>query len=111
MGAGIGALAAVRNRYQHDLRRDYERMLAFEPSVLETPCGLVEYAEAGDGSPLLVVHGVFGAYDFGVGTGRAIYRTAIGSFRRRGSVISARRFRPIPHRPLRLMRSRYSSII
>ena len=46
-------------------------MLAFEPSVLETPFGLVEYAEAGDGPPLLVVHGVFGAYDFGVGTGRA----------------------------------------
>ena len=61
----------MRNRYRRDLRRDYERLHAFEPSVLETPFGRVEYAEAGDGLPVLVVHGVFGGYDFGVGTGRA----------------------------------------
>lgn len=30
----------------------------------------MEYALAGDGPPVLVVHGVFGGYDSGVGTGR-----------------------------------------
>ena len=31
MAAGIGVLAAVRNRYRRDLRRDYERLHAFDP--------------------------------------------------------------------------------
>jgi pimeloyl-ACP methyl ester carboxylesterase len=67
-GAGLGALAAARNRY--DLQGAYERLHAFEPSHLETPFGRVEYAQAGEGPPVLVVHGVFGGCDFGVGTGR-----------------------------------------
>lgn len=65
-----GALAAARSRYRRDLQRDYERLPRFEPSITETPCGRVEYAQAGEGPPVLVVHGVFGGYDFGVGTGR-----------------------------------------
>ena len=69
-GAGLGALAAARNRYRRDLQGDYERLHAFEPSNLDTPFGRVEYAQAGEGPPVLVVHGVFGGYDFGVGTGR-----------------------------------------
>ena len=39
-------------------------------SVIETPFGRVEYAQAGDGPPVLVVHGVLGECDFGVGVGR-----------------------------------------
>src|SRR5215207_10023093 len=58
-------------RYRRDLRCDYERLARFEPSVIDTPFGRVEYAQAGDGPPVLVVHGVFGRYDFGVGVGRA----------------------------------------
>lgn len=69
-GAALGALALARRRYRRDLQRDYERLPAFEPSILETSFGRVEYAQGGDGSPLLVVHGVFGGYDFGVGSGR-----------------------------------------
>lgn len=69
--AGIGVLAATTNRYRRDLKRDYERLRAFEPSSLATPFGRVEYAQAGEGPPVLVVHGVFGGYDFGVGAGRA----------------------------------------
>ena len=42
----------------------------FEPSVIDTPFGRVEYAQAGDGPPVMVVHGVFGGFDFGVGVGR-----------------------------------------
>ncbi|MGZ6693544.1 MAG: hypothetical protein ACXVHQ_39885, partial [Solirubrobacteraceae bacterium] len=37
---------------------------------LATPFGRVEYAQAGEGPPLLFVHGVFGGYDFGRHPGR-----------------------------------------
>jgi pimeloyl-ACP methyl ester carboxylesterase len=57
-------------RYRRDLRRDQERMASVEPSVIETPFGRVEYAQAGDGPPVMVVHGVLGGFDFGVGAGR-----------------------------------------
>ena len=61
----------MRSRYRRDLRRDYERLHAVELSVLETPFACVEHAAAGDGPPALVVHGVLGGYDFGVGIGRS----------------------------------------
>jgi pimeloyl-ACP methyl ester carboxylesterase len=57
-------------RYRRDLRRDRERLAKFEPSVIDTPFGRVEYAQAGDGPPVMVVHGVLGGFDFGVGVGR-----------------------------------------
>lgn len=57
-------------RYRRDLRRDQERVAKFEPSVIDTPFGRVEYAQAGDGPPVMVVHGVLGGFDFGVGVGR-----------------------------------------
>ena len=68
--AGLVVLAAVRNRYRRDLKRDYERLEAFDLSNLETPFGRVEYAQAGEGPSVLIVHGVLGGYDFGVDTGR-----------------------------------------
>jgi pimeloyl-ACP methyl ester carboxylesterase len=68
--AGVGLAAAARVRYRRDLQRDYERLCAFEPSNLETAFGRVEYTQVGEGPPVLVVHGVFGGYDFGVGIGR-----------------------------------------
>jgi pimeloyl-ACP methyl ester carboxylesterase len=57
-------------RYRRDLRRDQERVAKFDPSVIDTPFGRVEYAQAGHGPPVLVVHGVLGGFDFGVGVGR-----------------------------------------
>jgi hypothetical protein len=50
-GAGLGALAAARDRYRRDLQQDYERLHAFERSNLETPLGRVEYAQASEGPP------------------------------------------------------------
>ena len=58
-------------RYRRDLRHDYERLARCERSLIDTPSGRVEFAQAGDGSPVMVVHGVFGGFDFGVGVGRA----------------------------------------
>ena len=57
-------------RYRQDLWRDHERLTGFKPSVVDTPFGGVEYAQAGDGPPVMVVHGVLGGFDFGVGVGR-----------------------------------------
>jgi pimeloyl-ACP methyl ester carboxylesterase len=66
---GLALLAIAR--YQRDLRRDQQRLAKIEPSVIDTPFGRVEYAQAGDGPAVMVVHGVLGGFDFGVGVGRA----------------------------------------
>jgi pimeloyl-ACP methyl ester carboxylesterase len=34
-------------------------------TVAETACGLIQYAESGDGAPMLIVHGAGGGYDQG----------------------------------------------
>jgi pimeloyl-ACP methyl ester carboxylesterase len=68
-GAVIGAGAVAR--YWHDLRLDQSQLATIDRQVIETPFGRVEYAQAGDGPPILVVHGVLGGCDFGVGAGRA----------------------------------------
>jgi pimeloyl-ACP methyl ester carboxylesterase len=67
--AGI-AIALAIVRYRRDLRHDWEQLAAFERSTIETPFGRIEYAQAGDEPPVLVVHGVMGGFDFGVGVGR-----------------------------------------
>ena len=67
--AGVaGPIIALR--YGRDLDRDRARLRLVERSVVATPFGQVEYAQAGDGPPVLVVHGVLGGCDFGVGVGR-----------------------------------------
>jgi pimeloyl-ACP methyl ester carboxylesterase len=69
LAAAAFALLGIAN-YRRVLRRDYERLAKYAPSVLDTPFGRVEYAQAGDGPPVMVVHGVLGGFDFGVGVGR-----------------------------------------
>ena len=74
-GASIGVAAAGLALlgvagYRRDLRRDRERLAAVERELIDTPCGRLEYARAGEGPPVLVVHGVLGGRDFGVGAGR-----------------------------------------
>ena len=106
-GVGLCVLAAATNRYRRGLQRDRERLYTFEPSTLDTPFGRVEYAQAGEGPPVLVVHGVFGGNDFGVGSNRVNvpsgYRIISPSrFGYLGSPIS----RPILHPRRRLTRSR-----
>jgi pimeloyl-ACP methyl ester carboxylesterase len=68
--AATGFPVFVITRYRRDLRRDQERVAKFEPSVIDTTFGRVEYAQAGDGPPVMVVHGVLGGFDFGVGVGQ-----------------------------------------
>ena len=67
---GSVVLVTLVARYRRDLHRDRERLAAFDPAYVDTPSGRVEYAQAGEGPPVLIVHGVLGGFDFGVGAGR-----------------------------------------
>ena len=46
-------------RYRRDLNAARARLAAVERHVISTQWGAVEYAERGDGDPVLVVHGIF----------------------------------------------------
>jgi pimeloyl-ACP methyl ester carboxylesterase len=67
--AAGGALGVIR--YRRDLRRDQNRLAAIRRAVIDTGFGRVEYTQDGDGPPVLIVHGVLGGCDFGIGPGRA----------------------------------------
>ena len=54
MLGGPAVLAAAVAKYRRDLRRDHEQLAAFEREVIDTPFGRVEYAQAGEGPPVLV---------------------------------------------------------
>jgi 2-hydroxy-6-oxonona-2,4-dienedioate hydrolase len=68
-GLALAAGFALYARY----RRDIGRVIAAVEhggSIADTPAGLIEYAEAGEGEPLLVIHGAGGGYDQGLLIGR-----------------------------------------
>ena len=52
-------------RYQHDMHETRERLLSGS-QVIQTNSGPIEYADVGDGYPVLVVHGAGGGYDQGL---------------------------------------------
>ena len=62
-GTAFGAL--VFSRYRRDIRRARKRV-ATASRIAETPRGPIEYAVAGDGPPVLVVHGAGGGFDQGI---------------------------------------------
>jgi 2-hydroxy-6-oxonona-2,4-dienedioate hydrolase len=51
--------------YQRDIRRARER-IAVGSQILETSSGQIEYAVAGNGPPVLVIHGAGGGFDQGL---------------------------------------------
>src|SRR5512136_2514579 len=61
----IGLVVLVYANYQGDIRQAREHILVGS-QVIDTPCGPIEYAVAGDGSPVLVVHGAGGGFDQGL---------------------------------------------
>lgn len=65
---GIGALTAAGLTYGHfrgDMAQRYQQ-IASGGKRIETPYGSIEYAEFGQGTPVLVLHGTGGGYDQGV---------------------------------------------
>lgn len=63
LGAGLSALAWFN--YRRDIHRARARISAGS-RIVETPCGPIEYGFAGDGPPILVVHGAGGGFDQGL---------------------------------------------
>jgi pimeloyl-ACP methyl ester carboxylesterase len=45
------------------LRRARQRLASIEHSSIESPFGTIEYAERGEGYPVLALHGIFGGFD------------------------------------------------
>lgn len=70
--AGVLAIAVVvlavlvYARFRRDIRVAQECLQSGGSQVLETDCDPIEYATFGEGSPVLVVHGIFGGFDQGL---------------------------------------------
>jgi pimeloyl-ACP methyl ester carboxylesterase len=48
--------------YRHDMRKAWDRISSFPAQRLQTRFGTIEYADQGEGLPLLVSHGVLGCH-------------------------------------------------
>jgi pimeloyl-ACP methyl ester carboxylesterase len=59
----VGAWAFVQ--YRGDITSQWRRV-SRDSLIAETPCGKIEYAVAGSGAPVLVVHGAGGGFDQGL---------------------------------------------
>lgn len=72
LAALIAVAGAVGWRsYARDLARANER-IATGSQLATTPCGTIEYARAGSGVPLLLIHGSGGGFDQSLGFGRRL---------------------------------------
>jgi pimeloyl-ACP methyl ester carboxylesterase len=69
-----GLVELVAGSYRHDIEEARER-IAVGSQIAQTPCGPIEYAVAGDGPPVLVVHGAGGGYDQGLDAARDLVRS------------------------------------
>ena len=71
LGAVVAGLGAATYGYQRDIQQARGR-IASGSQIAQTPCGPIEYATAGDGPPLLLVHGAGGGFDQGIDFGRSL---------------------------------------
>lgn len=71
MGAVVAGLGAAAYFYQRDIQQARDRV-ASGSQITQTPCGPIEYAVAGDGPPVLVVHGASGGFDQGMDFGKPL---------------------------------------
>ncbi len=72
----IATAALIGWRFNSDLKRAQAR--AAQGSVLvQTPCGQIEYQEAGSGTPLLAIHGSGGGHDQGMAFAGALAQRGI----------------------------------
>jgi 2-hydroxy-6-oxonona-2,4-dienedioate hydrolase len=61
----LAVIAWATLQYRADITRQWER-ISGDSLIAETPCGPIEYAVAGNGAPVLVVHGAGGGFDQGM---------------------------------------------
>jgi 2-hydroxy-6-oxonona-2,4-dienedioate hydrolase len=67
----VGCAALIYTASQRDIRQARARVAAGS-QIVQTPCGPIEYATAGEGPPVLIVHGSGGGYDQGLDLGGAL---------------------------------------
>jgi len=65
LGGIIAASGIAAYFYHVDLKQARDRLLG-SSQIAQTSCGPIEYAVAGDGPPVLVVHGAGGGFDQGL---------------------------------------------
>ena len=53
--------------YRRDIRNAYDHLESLERQIVETDCGPIEVAIRGEGEPVLVIHGISGGFDQGIG--------------------------------------------
>jgi 2-hydroxy-6-oxonona-2,4-dienedioate hydrolase len=73
--AGLFGLAYIS--YQREIRHARERV-STGSHIVQTPCGPIEYTRAGNGPPVLVVHGAGGGYDQGLEFGEPLVHSGFG---------------------------------
>lgn len=66
-----GLLALAYTAYMRDIRLAHERV-STGSRIVQTACGLIEYAELGEGAPVMIVHGAGGGFDQGMAFGEAL---------------------------------------
>jgi len=54
-------------RYRSEMQAARERLAGLGSQVMDTACGPIEFAQVGDGYPVLVIHGNGGGFDQGLG--------------------------------------------
>lgn len=71
LGTIVAGLSAATYFYQRDIQQARDRV-ASGSRLAQTPCGQIEYAVAGEGPPVLVVHGSGGGFDQGLDFGASL---------------------------------------
>jgi 2-hydroxy-6-oxonona-2,4-dienedioate hydrolase len=66
-----GLFGLAYTSYQRDIHQARKRV-STDSQIVQTPCGPIEYALAGNGPPVLVVHGAGGGYDQGLEFGEPL---------------------------------------
>jgi pimeloyl-ACP methyl ester carboxylesterase len=69
---GLCGLAYIN--YRRDIHQA-RRRVSTGSQIVQTPCGPIEYALAGDGPPVLLVHGAGGGYDQGLEIGDPLVKS------------------------------------
>jgi len=64
--------ALVYRRYRRDLKAARAR-IASGSKLVNTPSGLIEFADVGTGAPVLVIHGAGGGFDQGLEFARPLF--------------------------------------
>ena len=65
LAIAAAVVALAYGAYWHDIDLSHERV-STGSQIVQTPCGPIEYASAGEGDPVLVVHGAGGGFDQGM---------------------------------------------